>query len=300
MNLIQSGRLVKNNNCIRIDEPPLSLFMKRLLLIFSILQIVSILNPVNGQQAENSPAKPYHIFNPVPRISMRDFSIDRPDVTESPITVDAGHFQFEGDLYKWSGANQGNNERVINVFNGLYKMGLTKSWDIHIGVEMYNLYKDPEGKTIEKGYGNTTIRLKHNFWGNDGEKRTALGLIPYITFPTSPVDKDILYGFAFPFSYDLTEKYGAGAQFQFDFAPNEKGDYTMSYLQTVVIGGPLIGALDFYAEVAGIFSESSTTYSANGGLIYNLNSNLKIDIATNVGLVKEAPTRIYLGLSFRI
>jgi hypothetical protein len=262
--------------------------------------LILLCTQLYAQQTQETSTKPYHIFNPVPRNAMRDFSIDRPDVTESPITVDAGHFQFEGDLYKWSGANQGNNERVINVFNGLYKMGLTKSWDIHVGVEMYNLYKDPEGKTIEKGYGNTTIRLKYNFWGNDGDKKTALGMIPYVTFPTSPIDEDILYGLAFPFSVDINENYGAGAQFQFDFAPDENGNYVMSYLQTVVIGGPVIGPLDFYAEAVGIFSEGPTTYSANGGLIYNINPNVKIDIATNIGLVKDAPTRVYAGLSFRI
>ncbi|MEE9212565.1 MAG: hypothetical protein V3U29_07920, partial [Phycisphaeraceae bacterium] len=32
----------------------------------------------------------YHLFNPTPRHLMRDLSADRPDVTESPITVDAG------------------------------------------------------------------------------------------------------------------------------------------------------------------------------------------------------------------
>jgi hypothetical protein len=30
--------------------------------------------------------------------SLREMSTDRPDKTESPYTVDAGHFQFEADL----------------------------------------------------------------------------------------------------------------------------------------------------------------------------------------------------------
>ena len=33
----------------------------------------------------------YNLFNPVPENLMRDLSPDRPDVTESPFTVDAGH-----------------------------------------------------------------------------------------------------------------------------------------------------------------------------------------------------------------
>src|SRR5687767_4843881 len=37
----------------------------------------------------------YHLFRPTPRHLMRDLATDRPDVTESPYTVDAGHFQAE-------------------------------------------------------------------------------------------------------------------------------------------------------------------------------------------------------------
>jgi hypothetical protein len=40
----------------------------------------------------------YHLFHPTPRDLMRPLSTDRPDQTESPYTVDAGHFQIEMDL----------------------------------------------------------------------------------------------------------------------------------------------------------------------------------------------------------
>jgi hypothetical protein len=253
---------------------------------------------VSAQENEPKSNKSYNLFNPVPKSEMREFSIDRPDVTESPMTVDAGHFQFEGDIFKVIKVNQG--YRAFNIGNGLYKMGLSDSWDIHIGLELYNIYQDNEGNTLDKGYGNTTLRLKHNFWGNAGDTRTALGMIPYITFPTSPVDTEIVYGIGFPFSYTLNDALGAGAQFQFDFVPDPEGGHQLSYLQTVVFGGNLAGDLDFYIEGQGNFSSEITTYSANGGLIYNVDDNVKIDIATNLGLVDEAPTRLYLGLSFRI
>ena len=40
----------------------------------------------------------YDLFHPTPRELMREMSTDRPDQTESPYTVDAGHFQVEIDL----------------------------------------------------------------------------------------------------------------------------------------------------------------------------------------------------------
>lgn len=255
---------------------------------------------VYAQQNEPESSKSYNLFRPVPKSEMRDFSIDRPDVTESPITVDAGHFQFEGDIFRVLKANRGASYRAFGVLNGLYKMGLNHSWDIHIGLELYNIYQDPEGKTFEKGYGNTTIRLKRNFWGNDGNTRTAFGMIPYITFPTSAVDTEIVYGIGFPLSYNLSKTLDAGAQFQFDFVPDAEGGHQLSYLQTFVLGGTLIGNLDFYVEGQGNFSIETTTYSANGGIIYNVTDNVKVDVAANLGLTDETPSRVFLGLSFRI
>src|SRR5688500_5011937 len=44
----------------------------------------------------------YTLFDPTPRELMREFSTDRPDVTESPYTVDAGHFQVEMSLVEYT------------------------------------------------------------------------------------------------------------------------------------------------------------------------------------------------------
>lgn len=232
---------------------------------------------------------------------MREFSIDRPDVTESAITVDAGHFQFEGDLVKWTKESGGRSSRFISLFNGLYKMGLSHSWDIHIGLELFNIYQNPDAEKVDQGYGATTIRLKHNFWGNDGGKKTAFGIIPYTTFTSgNPFDSDMNFGVGFPLSYEINEKLELGFQPQLDFIDKGAGDYELSYFQTVVLGGPLAGDLDFYIEGLAVFPEGESQFLLDGGLIYNFSPNLKVDVATNLGLNEAAPTRVYLGLSFRI
>ena len=41
----------------------------------------------------------YTLFNPTPDRLLRDMTTDRPDVTESPFTVDAGHIQIESNLF---------------------------------------------------------------------------------------------------------------------------------------------------------------------------------------------------------
>src|SRR5215208_5769920 len=44
----------------------------------------------------------YNLFHPTPPDLMRELSTDRPDKTESPYTVDAGHVQIEMDLASYS------------------------------------------------------------------------------------------------------------------------------------------------------------------------------------------------------
>lgn len=262
--------------------------------VFLILVLVA--STAHAQSDSSS----YSLFNPVPKDKMREFSIDRPDVTESPFSVDAGHFQFEGDFFRWEKAYRNDAPTQLIIWNGLYKMGITNRIDFHVGIETYNIYKDSEGNTVEKGYGNTTFRLKYNFWGNDGETRSGLGTIIYTTLPTSAVDTKASYGISFPFSYDLSDKLGLGLQPQFDLEPTDNDDYALSYLQTVVIGGPVVGNLDFYFEFVGIFGESDSLYTMNGGLIYNISPNVKLDIAGNLGLTEEAYSNIFTGLSFRL
>jgi hypothetical protein len=181
-------------------------------------------------------------------------------------------------------------------------MGLNKNWDIHLGIELYNVYEYERegGNLVEKGYGNTTIRLKRNLWGNDGHSKTAFGILPYVTLPTSPLDHDAFFGIGFPFAYNLAKKLGAGAQFEFDFLPSESGDYEMGYLQTAALDGTLIGNLDFFIEGMGIFLHGNPRYFANCGLIYSISDNVRIDISTNLGLTDKSPSRAYVGLSFRL
>src|SRR5262245_17157765 len=44
----------------------------------------------------------FNILNPTPRHLMREMVTDRPDQTEVPFTVDAGHVQFESDLFSYA------------------------------------------------------------------------------------------------------------------------------------------------------------------------------------------------------
>ena len=79
----------------------------------------------------------YHLFRPTPEHLMRELSTDRPDLTESPYTVDAGHIQMEMDVVNATfdrdqsgGGDVRNRSRTFGGMN--FKVGLLNQVDLQM------------------------------------------------------------------------------------------------------------------------------------------------------------------------
>src|SRR5262249_6766416 len=99
----------------------------------------------------------FNLFHPTPTQLLRELSTDRPDKTESPRTVDAGHFQLEMDLVSYthdrdqSGAGDvRRDEWAIAPVN--LKLGLLNNVDVQLILETYNYVRlnDQKAGTVEK------------------------------------------------------------------------------------------------------------------------------------------------------
>src|SRR5262245_27102408 len=112
----------------------------------------------------------YHVFNPTPRELMREMSTDRPDTTESPISVDAGHVQVELSFLEYTRDRRQDSFDVMPIN---LKLGLTNNADMQFVIQPYFASDEPDGEF--GGFGDSQIRLKMNLWGNDGGE-TALAL----------------------------------------------------------------------------------------------------------------------------
>src|SRR6187399_1745335 len=130
--------------------------------------------PTGPAPAEPVPDKSrYHLFNPTPREQMREMSTDRPDQTESPYTVDAGHIQVEMDFangtFDTDRSNGGKvRTRSINYGSMNLKAGLLNNVDIQFVIDPYvdSRIEDRVARTVEKasGFGDVQTRLKINLW----------------------------------------------------------------------------------------------------------------------------------------
>jgi len=273
--------------------------MKKIIGLLAITAIIQ--SNVNAQTQ-----KRYTIFNPVPREKMRDMSTDRPDITESPQSVDAGHFQIETDLFKTSSNKSDGIKSVENNYNlANLKLGLSKNIDLQLVVaSLVNTYeKDISGNKINNnnGFGDLTLRLKYNLWGNDGGK-TAFAMMPYVNFPTSKDNEYVEPGIVFPFSLDLGNDFSFGTQAEFDLLKSQtKSGYHASILQSVVLGKELTKSLEMFAEsyYNYDFEVQQMQVSVNGGFGYSITPNVKFDIGFNIGVTKNTDKVYFIGFSFR-
>ncbi|WP_154656039.1 transporter [Fortiea contorta] len=251
----------------------------------------------------------YNLFNPTPEALMRELSTDRPDQTESPFTVDAGHFQVEADLFVYTKDTDGTHTESLNLLVPNLKVGLLNNVDLQIIPEVYNVVRTtPEnGSTEERsGFGDITVRVKVNFWGNDSGK-TAFAMMPFIKFPTNKNNlgnNSIEGGIIFPLAIELSDKWDLGMMTEFDFNKNEvNSGYNLGFVNSVTLGYAINSRLGTYFE---LFTEKTTEKGSDliatfdTGLKYLLTENIQLDAGVNIGLTQAADDfQPFVGLSMR-
>ncbi len=273
--------------------------MRKIILIAFVISLVQQLS------LAQSNTKKYTIFNPTPRNQMRDMETDRPDITESAYSVDAGHFQLETDLFKQVRNRQETGKSIQNYFNLInLKIGLTHSADFQVVVENYvvDKFTDNLGTSIKKsGFGSISLRYKQNLWGNDAGK-TALAAMPYIKLPTGRFveHQSIEGGIIFPFAMDLNNGWGMGAQGQFELQKSESGYQTL-WLNSITFAKDLSEKWNGFVEGYYTYLHDEKAFDAhfNGGISYQANKDLKFDLGFNYGLTKNSDKVYFAGISFR-
>lgn len=265
--------------------------------------------------ANDADKSQYHLLKPTPRESIRKLSTDRPDQTESPYTVDAGHFQFEWDFvnYVYDRHNAARaNERVeaFTVMPINLKAGLCNYADLQVVIEsfVHERAKNFSAGTTRtrEGFGDVTTRLKINFWGNDGGD-TAFGALPFVKFPTASdgLGNDVIEpGILFPFAAELPAGFGMGAMTGVKFTAGDSRKLRHAdFVNSIAVGHDIIGNLGAYLEFFAVVSTQDATDwmgAVDGGLTYAINDDLQLDAGVNVGVTRAADdVNPFVGMSVR-
>jgi hypothetical protein len=245
----------------------------------------------------------YHLFNPTPEGQMREFVTDRPDKTEAPITVDAGHFQHETDFVNATfNRNNGSTDSSYLIAAPNLKMGLTNNSDLQVVMESFNYVREDGVK--QSGFGDILVRLKMNLWGNEGGD-TALAVMPYVKFPTNHKDlgnDNLEGGVIVPMSISLSDTVGLGLMTQFDFVQNEdRAGHHVEFVNSATVGTDLIGDLGGYVELwTNASKENPFQATFDVGLTYACGDNTQFDIGLNTGITDGSDDfNPFIGISQR-
>jgi len=246
---------------------------------------------------------------------MREMSTDRPDQTESPYTVDAGHFQLELDFAnavfdhdRSHGGNIRSTSWALAPIN--LKAGLLNNVDVQFVVDPYvhARVEDRAVGTIEEssGFGDFETRLKLNLWGNDGGT-TALALMPFVKWPlpkSQVRNGKIEGGLIVPLAVSLPADWSMCLMTEFDFVRNAQNEgYDADFVNSVTVSHDLVGQLAGYVEFFSNVSSSRNSEwqgQVDVGLTYGIGKNTQFDLGCNFGVTRSAPDfNPFAGFSFR-
>lgn len=285
--------------------------MKRVLPLLTALAV----SPALAGEAPRPDKSQFHLFNPTPRAHMREMSTDRPDVTESAYTVDAGHFQVEMDLLGFTYDRYNRDRANVRAeswswANANFKAGLLHNVDLQLVVPFYSEVRtdDRDARTVsrQRGFGDMQVRVKWNLWGNDGGP-TALGLMPFVKIPTAQDDLGngaVEGGLIVPLAVELPAGWGMGLMAEIDIAEDGDGrGYHAEFVNSITFGHDIVGPLGGYVEFVSIATtEPGGTWNAtfNCGLTYAVNDDLQLDAGVNLGVTRDAEdVSPFVGVSWR-
>jgi len=259
-------------------------------------------------------ASGYNLFNPVPEDKLRSFSTDRPTKSNSPYTVDAGHFQYETDLVNYSLSDYaGTKTRTFQTLDPVWKLGVTGNMDFEIqfnGYQNITNHDSVTGAFLSRGagFGDVLFRSKINLVGNDGGD-VALAVIPYVKAPSgvSVLSNGVVEGgLIAPLRLAVTPDYGLIVMTEVDALKNAASTARhANFANLVNFSGPIPGIKDLYGYVefysaVGTDKAIPAIYTFDTALSYNITPTLQIDVGANFGLNDAAPkVQLYSGLAQR-
>ncbi len=237
-------------------------------------------------------------------VALRELSTDRPDATESPFTVDAGRVQLELDAASFTRNRLDGvrtTEWVLAPCN--VRFGVTHEFEISVfltpSVDATERLRNGP-KTTLRGVGDTTLRAKFNFSGNEGGA-TALGLIADLKVPTAAkgLGNDEVEGaLTFPVAFEVGAGWQGAAMTSVGINHLGPRGYRPVWLNTITFARDLAPDLGGFVELTSSAGDGQHVATFNCGLTRALGPGTQLDVGAYIGISRTAPDlTLFAGVS---
>lgn len=231
---------------------------------------------------------------------MRELEADRPDATESPITVDGGRWQVESSWISYSRDDVEGTLLETTVYGETnLKYGLSDRMDFQ-AIFAPHVVADTEGGDRVTGFGDVTLRLKYNLWGNDSGA-TALAALPYVTIPSRTEVSGSEYegGVVFPFAWRAGERWSLGAQVEVARVAEDMR-HIWDTSVTTVLGLDVTDRVGVYMEYIGNAGDHRFRHFFSGGSTLDVSDWVRLDAGAVVGLNEDSEDlTVFTGVTWK-
>lgn len=240
---------------------------------------------------------------------LRPLNADRPGVTESPNTIDPGHFQFETDLVRLTNSKPGQQPRSrmlrLNAF--AIRAGISDKTEVQVFVDPYTVEKDWEqGSEPERhaGFGDMAVRVKHNFIGDDDETEAlVIAAIGFVRFPTGGREGagGYEYGLLLPATYNFQNDWHISAQaaslLSYD---REKEKHYVELAPSFALDHGFNDWLAVFAEFSTRLDLDTKQWNSaiNVGPIFHVSERVQLDFGRRFAVSRFSDREYYVGLVF--
>ena len=241
-------------------------------------------------QAQVSSISPGHGEGSIP-----DLATDRPDQTESAVTVPRGWLQVEAGVVFEQAGDDGSGlaaPRQWTLPGVLLRLGVTEVLELRFATDVVTLEREErreseeylDGSITERGTEPLSLGLKYQFTGGT---LPSIALIGMFSLPSTSsgflVGNPATAEFRLAVAQDLGEMISAGCNLAFeqDFDHGESG---LHY--TAVLGLDATEAIGLFAEVYGSRDPGANHFlhRVDGGATWLLTPDLQLDAAVGVDL----------------
>ncbi len=281
-----------------------------LLLLPALPQAPALAQTAAGDPPDKSG---YTLFDPTPDDAMRSFCTDRPPKANLPCSVDAGHLQYESDVFNWTRTQFGGVTTTTALFtNPTLKFGLTNRIDFELNMAPVETVtnQSASGRQSFTGNGDLFLRTKFNLAGPEGGDFQA-ALIPFVKAPTAAPgigNGAVEGGTIAPISFALPRDFTLLFDPEVDSLHNagNTGQHA-NYQFLANLSHPLPHNVTAYVELWGQLDDDPTARTRQASLDLSLSwialdklPNLQFDIGANIGLTPATPKiQAFLGVSQR-
>ncbi len=272
--------------------------------------------PVCGHAQQARRPTPYDSAHfswrkPVPRHRLRELQPDRPGITESSFTVDAGHVQLEMDAGRLRNSGSGNDEqsRDLHLAYTMLKLGLSRRTDLQLELPLYSVAKQRPSaadtwQERNAGFGDVTVRVKHNFVGDDQQGTFAMAVIGFVRLPTGGATGTggPEYGVVLPLDVALSDHASLGMQLGSDLGyDRESAGHFLRLTPSAALEYDFTRRLGLVTEAVAQWSTMQRRWQASLNIapLIKVNSNLQLDCGTHLALNQLSDHEYFVGFTLR-